>query len=169
MLRGDIHSWARPGGTYVGTHPGTPARTSLSTARSIEIPDLGSLGSHSLPSASFRRSRSPSLTEYHRAFAASLSPITWSPSASLEVDLSRTKMIQCARGLSRTRTRQPAFHGSIYTAGVPKLCGCRHWAHVVANFLQLTSWLTTRGGRAAGRLKKLTPCICRLLDPAVVD
>lgn len=135
-------------------HTGTD---SLSTARSIEIPDLGSLGSHSLTSASFRRSRVPSPIKYHRAFAESLSHMTWR-SASLEVGLTRTTMIQCARGLSRTRTRQPALQGSIYTAGVPKSCGCRHSAHVVANLLQLTSRLTWGGeGGRGGRLKKLTP------------
>lgn len=115
-----------------GTHTSTPAQTSLSTARSIEIPDLGSLEGHSLPSVSFRRCRSHSPMENHRAFAESLSPITWR-FASLKADLSRRGVIQCARGLSRTRTQQPSFQGSVYTAGVPQAvwlpslgsCGCK--------------------------------------------
>lgn len=107
-----------------GTHTSTPAQTSLSAARSIEIPDLGSRGGHSLPSVSFRRCRSRSPMENHRAFAESLSPITWR-FASLKADLSRRGVIQCARGLSRTRTQQPSFQGSVYTAGVHKSCGCK--------------------------------------------
>lgn len=80
----------------------------------------------------FRRCRSHTPMENHRAFAESLSPITWR-FAPLKADSSRRGVIQCARGLSRTRTQQPSFQGSVYTAGVPQVvwlpslgsCGCK--------------------------------------------
>lgn len=130
-----------------GTHTSTPAQTSLSTARSIEIPDLGSL-----PPLSITHSdgKPPGLCRisltHHMEICATEGGLVKKGGDSV-----RSRPFEDKN--TTTLLSRISVHGRCSPSRVAAVTRLM-WLQTSCS--SLPRWLT-RGGRAAGRLKKLTP------------